>query len=133
MRRLDWVRAAGALREAPLHPVFKIAYAPIIERFSRPARASRRGRRRLRRGFGMQLHTFVYICIPNTTTTAKPTQTQPQPSPDPNPVSETPSHSKTNPSSQPERKRRGVVENVENPAVRRFRGLNASFFTFSTN
>ena len=52
VRCLDWIRAAWALREAPLHPVFKIAYAPIIERFSSPARAGRRGRRPLRWGGG---------------------------------------------------------------------------------
>ena len=32
-----------------LHPLFKIAYAPIIERFSRPACAGCRGRQPLRR------------------------------------------------------------------------------------
>ena len=80
-------------------------------------------------------NAIAYVCIPNTntTTTAKPTQTQTIPSPDTDPDSETPSHSKTNPSSQPERKRRGVVESVENCAARLFHGLNASFFTFSTN
>ena len=74
----------------------------------------------------MQMHMFVYQIQ------LQP-QLQPRPDPDPNPDSETPSHSKTNPSSQPERKRRGVVESVENPAVRLFHGLSASFFTFSTN
>ena len=43
------VPSARALREAPLHPVFKIAYAPIIERFSSPACAGCRGRQPLRR------------------------------------------------------------------------------------
>ena len=80
---------------------------------------------------GMQVHTFVYICIPNTTTT--PAQTQTIPSPDPDPDANPSSNPQTHPSSQPERKRRGVVESVENCAVRLFHGLNALFFTFSTN
>ena len=164
---MDWVRTAWALREAPLHPFFKTAYSPIIERFSSPARAGCRGRQPQRRDSRITVGTSIarppsaavistfagrhdgrpydgrgsrcgdigaphpplarspfprggrlgavnaiaYICIPNTTTTATPSQTQTIPSPDPDPDSETPSHSKTNPSSQPERKRRGVVEN----------------------
>ena len=75
----------------------------------------------------------AYVCIPNTNTTTTPAPTQTQPRPDPDPDSETPSHSKTHPSSQPERKRGGVVESVENLAAWRFYGLNALFFTFSTN
>ena len=61
------------------------------------------------------MHTFVYERIPNTTTTANPAQTQP--SPDPDPDAETPSNTQTHPSSQPERKRLGVVEPVENRAA----------------
>ena len=75
----------------------------------------------------------AYVCIPNTNTTTTPAPTQTQPRPDPDPDSETPSNAKTHPSSQPERKRRGVVESVENAAVRLFHGLDALFFTFSTN
>ena len=84
------------------------------------------------------VNAIAYICIHmytkykyNYSRNSIPDTAQPQPRPDPD--AETPSHSKTNPSSQPERKRGGVVENVENCAVWRFRGLNVSFFTFSTN
>ena len=59
----------------------------------------------------------------NTATATAPDsdQTETSTSPDTDPDSETPSNSKTNPSSQPERKRHGVVENaliVENPRRR---------------
>ena len=67
----------------------------------------------LRRWEKAQEHANASVCMPYTDTTTAPDsdQTETSTSPNTDPDSETSSNSKTNPSSQPERKRHGVVEN----------------------
>ena len=67
----------------------------------------------LRRWEKAQANANASVCMPNTDTTTAPDSDQPETStsPDPDPDSETSLNSHTNPSSQPARKRDGVVEN----------------------
>ncbi len=87
------------------------------------------GRRRMPpspQGEGFDEDAIAYFCIHmytkynyNHNPNHNPTTTQPQPRPDPD--SEPSSHSHTPPSSQPDRKRGGVVESVENRRAAAFR------------